>query len=87
MLAAADIVEKGDYEAALTEAFLKTDEDLRAGKLNCRVPSGLTSDPSFFNDPSGCTAVVGLITQDGRLIVVSTNRLRSNQSLTAGELG
>jgi hypothetical protein len=25
-------VEKGDYEAALKEAFMKTDEDLRAGK-------------------------------------------------------
>jgi hypothetical protein len=55
-------VEKGDYEAALKEAFLKTDEDLRA-------------DPSFFKEPSGCTAVAGLVTQDGRIIVVSA-RLR-----------
>lgn len=50
-------VESGDYTAALTQAFIKTDEDLRA-------------DPSFLNDPSGCTAVVGLITTDGRIIVV-----------------
>lgn len=50
-------VESGDYTTALTQAFIKTDEDLRA-------------DPSFLNDPSGCTAVVGLITTDGRIIVV-----------------
>jgi protein phosphatase 2C family protein 2/3 len=36
---------------------MKTDEDLRA-------------DPNFFNDPSGCTAVVTLATSDGRLICV-----------------
>jgi hypothetical protein len=28
-------VEKGDYEAALKEAFMKTDEDLRAGMSTC----------------------------------------------------
>lgn len=28
----ADYPEKGDYEAALKEAFMKTDEDLRAGE-------------------------------------------------------
>ena len=31
----ADYPEKGDYEAALKEAFMKTDEDLRAGKFTC----------------------------------------------------
>lgn len=29
----ADDVEKGEYEVALKEAFMKTDEDLRAGKF------------------------------------------------------
>ena len=28
--------EKGEYEVALKEAFLKTDEDLRAGEPACR---------------------------------------------------
>lgn len=56
-LSDSDAYKSGDYDKALKETFLKTDEDLRA-------------DASFFNDPSGCTAVVGLLTQDGRIIVV-----------------
>ena len=58
------MAESGNYEAALKEAFLKTDEDLRA-------------DPNFFNDPSGCPAVVGLVTQDGRIIVANSGDSRS----------
>lgn len=54
----------GDYEGALKETFLKTDEDLRA-------------DPNFFNEPSGCTAVVGLVTKDGRIIVANSGDSRS----------
>lgn len=53
----ADRVANGKYEAALKNAFLNTDKDLRA-------------DPNFFNEPSGCTAVVTLVTQDGRIICV-----------------
>jgi protein phosphatase 2C family protein 2/3 len=48
----------------LTEVFLKTDEDLRA-------------DPNFFQDPSGCTAVVGLVTTDGRIIVANAGDSRA----------
>jgi protein phosphatase 2C family protein 2/3 len=48
----------------LKQVFLKTDEDLRA-------------DPTFFNDPSGCTAVVGLITPDGRIFVANAGDSRS----------
>lgn len=67
----ADVAENGDYEVALKQVFLKTDEDLRA-------------DPSFFNDPSGCTAVVGIITDDGRIIVVSFFVTASNSELADG---
>ncbi|EIW73107.1 hypothetical protein TREMEDRAFT_25513, partial [Tremella mesenterica DSM 1558] len=54
-LAGLEAYKNGDYEVALKEVFMKTDRDLRA-------------DPNFFNDPSGCTAVVGLVTTDGRII-------------------
>jgi hypothetical protein len=33
------------------------------------------SDPDFNHDPSGCTAVTALITEDGRIIVVSLNMI------------
>ncbi|GMK58205.1 hypothetical protein CspeluHIS016_0502370 [Cutaneotrichosporon spelunceum] len=63
-LANLDSYKAGDYETALKQVFLKTDEDLRA-------------DPTFFNDPSGCTAVVGLITTDGRIFVANAGDSRS----------
>ncbi|WVQ85699.1 hypothetical protein IAT38_007865 [Cryptococcus sp. DSM 104549] len=63
-LAGLQSYKSGNYEEALTQAFIKTDEDLRA-------------DPAFFNDPSGCTAVVGLITKDGRIIVANSGDSRS----------
>ncbi|WVQ71269.1 hypothetical protein IAR50_000795 [Cryptococcus sp. DSM 104548] len=63
-LASLPAYKEGDYEAALNQAFIKTDEDLRA-------------DPSFLSDPSGCTAVVGLITTDGRIICANAGDSRS----------
>ncbi|WRT65994.1 uncharacterized protein IL334_002945 [Kwoniella shivajii] len=63
-LAGSDAYKNGEFEVALKQTFLKTDEDLRA-------------DPNFFNDPSGCTAVVGLITKDGRIIVANSGDSRS----------
>ncbi|WVR05577.1 hypothetical protein IAU60_002596 [Kwoniella sp. DSM 27419] len=63
-LAGLDAYKNGDFDAALKQAFLKTDEDLRA-------------DPNFFNEPSGCTAVVGLITKDGRIICANSGDSRS----------
>lgn len=58
-----------DYEAALRRAFLATDEELR-------------ENPEFANDPSGCTAVAGLITADNKIIVVRFCRsLASGPSL------
>nr|ODO02644.1 PP2Cc protein phosphatase [Cryptococcus depauperatus CBS 7855] len=63
-LAALQSYKSGDYEEALNEAFIKTDEDLRA-------------NPTFLNDPSGCTAVVGLLTTDGRIIVANSGDSRS----------
>lgn len=63
-LAALDSYKNGDYEKALKTLYLKTDEDLRA-------------DPSFFQDPSGCTAVSALLTLDGRIIVANSGDSRS----------
>ncbi|KAJ3055425.1 Protein phosphatase 2C 2 [Rhizophlyctis rosea] len=47
---------KGDYALAIKYGFLKCDQDLRG-------------DPSYANDPSGCTAVAALITDDWRILV------------------
>ncbi|KAJ3040587.1 Protein phosphatase 2C 2 [Rhizophlyctis rosea] len=47
---------KGDYTLAIKYGFLATDSDLRG-------------DPSYANDPSGCTAVAALITDDWRILV------------------
>ncbi|KAJ3284216.1 Protein phosphatase 2C 2 [Borealophlyctis nickersoniae] len=46
----------GNYAVAIKQGFLGTDTDLRA-------------DPDFANDPSGCTAVTALITDDWRILV------------------
>ncbi|KAI8589732.1 phosphatase 2C-domain-containing protein [Geranomyces variabilis] len=55
---------KGDYQAALKAGFLGTDDDLRA-------------DASFQHDPSGCTAVAVLITDDWRIIVANAGDSRA----------
>ncbi|KNC96344.1 uncharacterized protein SPPG_08245 [Spizellomyces punctatus DAOM BR117] len=47
---------KGNYAQAIKQGFLGTDVDLRA-------------DPDFQHDPSGCTAVAALITDDWRILV------------------
>ncbi|KAI9004682.1 phosphatase 2C-like domain-containing protein [Gaertneriomyces semiglobifer] len=47
---------QGDYKSALKAGFLGTDADLR-------------SDPELQRDPSGCTAVAALITDDWRILV------------------
>ncbi|KAL1916260.1 uncharacterized protein VTP21DRAFT_5877 [Calcarisporiella thermophila] len=47
---------KRDYATAIKNGFLGTDVDLR-------------EDPEYVNEPSGCTAVVALITPDNRLFV------------------
>jgi hypothetical protein len=60
-----------------------TDEDLRAGM--CGIQRGMTNpdiffsiDPTFFRDPSGCTAVAALFTKDRKIYVVSiANRYSS----------
>jgi protein phosphatase 2C family protein 2/3 len=69
------IVEAGKYEEALKTLYLKTDEDLRAGKYTCGIPGEYPLiprlDPNFFNEPSGCTAVSTVLTTDGRIICVS----------------
>ncbi|KAG9052319.1 Protein phosphatase 2C 2 [Serendipita sp. 407] len=59
---------EGDYKAALKRAFLGTDEDLRA-------------DSAFISDPSGCTAVAALITEDRKLYVANAGDSRSVLSI------
>lgn len=56
------------FEKALKQAFLGTDEDMR-------------SDPAFMHDPSGCTAVAALITEDGKIYVANAGDSRSVLSL------
>ncbi|KAF8807123.1 PP2C-domain-containing protein, partial [Phlegmacium glaucopus] len=53
-----------DYELALKKAFLGTDEDLLA-------------NPAHTGDPSGCTAVVALVTHDNKIYVANAGDSRS----------
>ncbi|KAH7102544.1 PP2C-domain-containing protein [Auriculariales sp. MPI-PUGE-AT-0066] len=53
-----------NYEKALKQAFLGTDEDMRA-------------DPAFMHDPSGCTAVAVLIADDGKMYCANAGDSRS----------
>ncbi|KAK4045985.1 Protein phosphatase 2C 2 [Microbotryomycetes sp. JL201] len=57
-----------DFEAALKQAFLDTDVDLRA-------------NPDFRGDPSGCTAVATVITDDLRIICANAGDSRAVLSL------
>ncbi|KAF5382587.1 hypothetical protein D9615_002927 [Tricholomella constricta] len=52
------------YDAALKRAFLGTDEDLLA-------------NPAHTRDPSGCTAVAALVTNDGKIYVANAGDSRS----------
>ncbi|TFK40544.1 PP2C-domain-containing protein [Crucibulum laeve] len=52
------------YDAALKRAFLGTDEDLLA-------------NPAHTRDPSGCTAVAALITNDNKIYVANAGDSRS----------
>jgi len=56
--------EAGEYEFALRSAFLAMDEELLA-------------DPSKMTDSSGCTAVVVLVTEDGRVICANAGDSRA----------
>ncbi|KAF8672122.1 PP2C protein [Rhizoctonia solani] len=56
-----------DYKGALKRAFLGTDDDLRA-------------DPAFFHDPSGCTAVAALLTEN-KILVANAGDSRSVMSV------
>ncbi|CAG8451464.1 6714_t:CDS:2 [Ambispora leptoticha] len=47
---------KKKYPEAIKEGFLGTDEDLK-------------KDPKYANDPSGCTAVIALVTPDNKIYV------------------
>ncbi|CAO3687560.1 unnamed protein product [Umbelopsis vinacea] len=52
------------YDAALRDAFLKIDQDLR-------------NDKEFANDSSGCTAVAALITEDNHVLVSNAGDSRA----------
>ncbi|KAH9922773.1 PP2C-domain-containing protein [Epithele typhae] len=55
---------KKDYALALKNAFLGTDADMK-------------SSPEFTREPSGCTAVAALVTNDGRILVANAGDSRS----------
>ncbi|TFK91114.1 PP2C-domain-containing protein [Polyporus arcularius HHB13444] len=55
---------KKDYAAALKNAFIGTDADMR-------------SNPEFSRDASGCTAVAALVTNDGKIFVANAGDSRS----------
>jgi len=59
-----DDYQEKQWSSALKKAFLGTDEDIR-------------SDPTFFRDPSGCTAVAALITDNNRIFVANAGDSRS----------
>ncbi|KLO11478.1 PP2C-domain-containing protein [Schizopora paradoxa] len=59
-----DDYQERQWGSALKKAFLGTDEDIR-------------SDPAFFRDPSGCTAVAALVTDDKKIIVANAGDSRS----------
>ncbi|KAM0790407.1 hypothetical protein ACM66B_003289 [Microbotryomycetes sp. NB124-2] len=63
-LSANEQFKRHDFEAALKQAFLDTDVDLRA-------------NPDFRGDPSGCTAVATIITDDLRIICANAGDSRA----------
>jgi len=54
---------EGNYREGLKKAFLGVDEDI-------------LKNPEFLRDPSGCTAVVALITHDDRIFVANAGDSR-----------
>ena len=78
-LVADDAYNSNSYPEALKNAFLGTDADMCASTSRSFQGRGLSetyyvsftpTDPNFQRDPSGCTAVAALVTNDGRLFVV-----------------
>jgi hypothetical protein len=67
---------KKEYQKALTDAFLQLDKSLIEGKgVNAfrekeRFIYMLLLDNNFAYDPSGCTAVTALVTDENEIIVV-----------------
>ncbi|SAM02339.1 hypothetical protein [Absidia glauca] len=60
--------DKKEYRLALKDAFLTIDQDLK-------------EDPNFAYDPSGCTAVTALITDEKKLFVANAGDSRSILSI------
>lgn len=54
---------EGNYQESLKSAFLGTDDDI-------------LKNPEFLRDPSGCTAVAALITEDDRIFVANAGDSR-----------
>jgi len=82
--------EKKNYPAALKNGFLGTDIDLRKG-THCPLPRTsfslfffffllITIDPGHNREPSGCTAVAVLITDDNHVFCANAGDSRSIMS-------
>lgn len=54
---------EGNYQESLKKAFLGIDEDI-------------LKSPEFLRDPSGCTAVAALVTEDNRIFVANAGDSR-----------
>ncbi|TFY60500.1 hypothetical protein EVJ58_g5120 [Rhodofomes roseus] len=63
-LASDDAYQRKDYRAALKNAFLGTDDDMR-------------NAPEMRRDGSGCTAVAALVTKDSKIYVANAGDSRS----------
>jgi len=63
-LVADEAYQRKDYSRALKNAFLGTDEDMRA-------------NPEVMRDTSGCTAVAALVTPEGKVYVANAGDSRS----------
>ena len=72
--------QKKDYTLALKNAFLNTDAEMKNSTsctVSCDPPSAdliFRIGPEFTREPSGCTAVAALVTNEGKVYVVRTHR-------------
>lgn len=79
---------KKEYKEAFRDAFMSVDKALLEGKKREKEKSREsnrqedTLDNNYALDPSGCTAVATLITDDNHIIVVSNKGKNTIASFT-----